>query len=386
MRLDSIAINNIKRRKWKMAFIVLGIALAVSTIVTLYSATEAMNQELADRFDEIGANIMIVPNVDNYALSYGGITVASANVNSMGYLHNDDVIKINNIPEGDNIATVAPKTLAYLEIEGSQLLTVGVDFPMEMRLKKWWTYEGDSPKRIDHVMLGANIATKLGVSTGDEIEVEGETYTVTAVLHPQGSEDDGLVFMQLLTVQRLADLEDKLSMIEVAAYCTTCPLPEIVEQIREALPNAKVTALKEAVQAREDIIDNFSKFAMAVAVVVFFIGSLVVTITMMSSVNERTKEIGIFRAIGFRKSNVVEIILTEAIVLGTAGGIAGYLVGILAAKFLAPTLAGMQVTVTWNPILGISTVVGAIVLGLITSAYPAIKAAKLDPVEALRYI
>jgi putative ABC transport system permease protein len=385
VRVDSIALSSIRRRKWKMVFIILGIVLAVGTVVTLYTTTTTMENELADQFDLIGANIMVLPNTDDLVLSYGGLNISGAS-SEMAYLTNDDIIKINNIPNAQAIGTVAPKLLAALPVQDVEAVVVGVDFLMEIRLKSWWSFEGNNPRGIDHVLLGADVARMLNLKPGDEIEVGGENFKVTAILAPQGNEEDGLIFMQLLTVQRLSGLEDKLSLIEVAGLCYTCPIEEIVADINNAIPEATATAISEAVRARAEVIDTFAKFATAVAIVVVLIGSLVVTLTMMSAVNERTREIGIFRAIGFRKSTIIEIVLTEALILGIIGGVLGYVAGTLGTKWLAPTVAEMEMAIQWNFLLGGITVIGAIVLGLAASAYPAIKAAKLDPVEALRHI
>ncbi|MBS4025571.1 MAG: ABC transporter permease [Clostridia bacterium] len=386
MRVDSIALSSIRRRKWKMAFIVMGIVLAVGTVVALYSTTTTMQVELADRFDEIGANIMVVPKTDDLVLSYGGLTISGAGGDKAYLEYEDSVIKINNIKNAPSIATVAPKLLASLTVADRETVVVGVDFPFELRLKPWWSFDGNRPRGVDHVLLGADVANLLDLKPGDDIIVAEETFQVTAVLAPLGNEEDGLIFMQLLTVQRLSGLEDKVSLIEVAAYCTTCPIEEIVEDINHDLPAAVATAISEAVKARYEVIDSFARFAAAVAAVVVLIGSLVVTITMMSSVNERTREIGIFRSIGFRKSAIIEIVLTEALILGVMGGVLGYIVGILGAKWLAPTMAEMELAIQWNLMVGGLAVVGAIVLGIAASAYPALKAANLDPVEALRHI
>jgi putative ABC transport system permease protein len=332
MRVDSIALSSIRRRKWKMAFIVMGIVLAVGTVVALYSTTTTMQVELADRFDEIGANIMVVPKTDDLVLSYGGLTISGAGGDKAYLEYEDSVIKINNIKNAPSIATVAPKLLASLTVADRETVVVGVDFPFELRLKPWWSFDGNRPRGVDHVLLGADVANLLDLKPGDDIIVAEETFQVTAVLAPLGNEEDGLIFMQLLTVQRLSGLEDKVSLIEVAAYCTTCPIEEIVEDINHDLPAAVATAISEAVKARYEVIDSFARFAAAVAAVVVLIGSLVVTITMMSSVNERTREIGIFRSIGFRKSAIIEIVLTEALILGVMGGVLGYIVGILGAK------------------------------------------------------
>ncbi|MEW6622500.1 MAG: FtsX-like permease family protein [Bacillota bacterium] len=382
--MDSIALKNMARRPSKSFFIVLGIMLAVGAIVTMYTAVNSMHMEFADRFDEIGANIMVVPKTQEFTLSYGGVSIRGSS--DLTYLVNDDVVRINTIPNSDNIATVAPKLLAPLDVMGRKLVVVGVDFPQELALKPWWDYQGNTPRGVMDVLLGADTARILGLAPGDPLVIAGEEFRVTGVLHPQGSEEDGLIFMQLLAVQRLAGLEDKLSLIEVAAYCTTCPIEEIVADINDAIHYAQATALGEAVQARAQVVDSFTNFTYAVAAVVFFIGSMLVLVTMIGSVKERTREIGIFRALGFRQSSIMEIFLTEALVLGVIGGILGYGAGVLAARILAPVIAGIEVAVEPNPILGGSTIILAIALSLLASAYPAVKAAKLDPVEAMRHI
>ncbi|WP_366923599.1 FtsX-like permease family protein [Metallumcola ferriviriculae] len=385
MRLDSIAINSLKRRKVKMAFLLLGMVVAMGTVVTMYSITTAMNQELANTFDEIGANIMVMPKNDDLSLSYGGVNIPAGNGEG-SMLTNNDIIKINTIPNRDNIAFVAPKILGLAEFNGQDLMLVGVDFPYELKLKKWWQYRGEKPVAVDHLLLGSTVAKKYGKDPGDSMEIKGRKFKVAAVLEPQGTEEDGLVFMHLLTAQDLLGKKNKLSFIEVAAYCTTCPIDQITTDIEKSVPGARATALAESVRARQQVIDRFTNFSFAVSLVVVLIGALVVMLTMMSSVSERTAEIGIYRAMGFRKSNIFEIILTEAGVIGIVGGVLGYVVGILAAKLLAPGIAQMQISIPWNPLIGVTVVLIATAVGILASAYPAIQAAKLDPVEALQYI
>jgi putative ABC transport system permease protein len=119
-------------------------------------------------------------------------------------------------------------------------------------------------------------------------------------------------------------------------------------------------------------------------VIVILIGSLLVFVTMMGSVNERTREIGIFRAIGFRQSHVMQIILLEALLLGIIGGVLGFFTGNLTAWGLVPmiikdgTFAGIDST------LGLVSILMAVALSLLASLYPAFKAGNMDPSEALR--
>jgi putative ABC transport system permease protein len=121
------------------------------------------------------------------------------------------------------------------------------------------------------------------------------------------------------------------------------------------------------------------------AAVVVFIGSLIVFITMMGSVNERTTEIGVFRAIGFRKSHIMRIILLEAAVVGVLAGLLGYAAGMGGAKLALPMMAeGKQVQLAWDGLVAAGSLGLSVVLALLGSLYPALHASKMDPTEALR--
>jgi putative ABC transport system permease protein len=121
-----------------------------------------------------------------------------------------------------------------------------------------------------------------------------------------------------------------------------------------------------------------------VSVIVLFVGSLVVFVTMMGSVNERCHEIGIFRALGFRKKHVVRLIITEAGIVSLVAGLAGFVGGTLAAKGLLPFFIEATHGVHWDFLLGGLSLAGAILLGAIAATYPALYASKLDPADALR--
>ena len=112
-----------------------------------------------------------------------------------------------------------------------------------------------------------------------------------------------------------------------------------------------------------------------------------VLVTMMSSVRERTDEIGIFRAIGFRKSHVMRIIFTEAGIVSMVAGICGYGIGIVAATAGLKMLGSGHVKwVLPDPVMAINAVLAAITIGLIASVYPAVMASRLDPNESLKAI
>jgi putative ABC transport system permease protein len=155
-------------------------------------------------------------------------------------------------------------------------------------------------------------------------------------------------------------------------------------QIAEKFPNAKVTAMKQAVLSKMQSIEMFKSFSLGVSLIVILIGALLVLVTMMGSVNERTREIGIFRAIGFRRGHVMQIILLEALALGIIGGILGFVIGNTIAWSIIPLVIKDGVFAGINTDLGAISILMAVALSLLASLYPAFKASNMDPSEALR--
>jgi putative ABC transport system permease protein len=263
-------------------------------------------------------------------------------------------------------------------------LVVGVNFASELSLKKWWKINGDEPAAEQDLIVGNEAAERFQLKPGSSIEIKGEKFKVTGVLETTGSQDDGLVFMYMPVTQKLFGKEGKVGMVEVAALCKNCPISEIVAQISEKMPSAKVTAVQQVVEGRMDTLHNFRKFSLGISGLVLFVGSMVVFVTMMGSVNERTREIGIFSAIGFRRSHIMKIILLEAFVVSLMAGVAGYLAGIGVTRLLLSFLSEHMPHFSLDPLVAVGAVFLAIVVGLLASLYPAMTASKMDTSEALR--
>lgn len=384
MRLSTISLNNLRRRRGKALLLVLGLAVGVATVVSMLAITTALRADTERKIDQYGANILMVPRSDDLSLSYGGVAVGVST--AVQELNAADVASIRTIKNAENISTIAPKLLGAAEVGGTRVLLVGVDFPEELRLKRWWTYEGQKPEGSDQLILGQEAAQRLKVGPGSPLQILGRPFTVAAVLNPIGNQEDGLIYADLGVVQDLFGKPGKVSLVEVSALCSTCPIEQIVEQIGEKLPQAKVTALAQVMKSREQTVEQLGNFSLAVSAVVLLVGGLVVLTTMMSSVNERTREIGIFRAVGFRKSHVVRIILMEALLLSLMSGLVGWTVGTLGSSIIAQRVAQLEAPVSWDPLLAGWALGLALLVGLLGSLYPALRASALDPAEALRSI
>ena len=131
-----------------------------------------------------------------------------------------------------------------------------------------------------------------------------------------------------------------------------------------------MNAIQQVVKTRMHALAQFHLFALAIGGVVMLVGSLVVFVTMMGSVNERTREIGIFRALGFRRSHVIRLILIEATVVSFFSGVLGYLSGVLATWLALPLLSDAAPVWSWNPTLAFGAVTMAILIVTTMLAIP----------------
>lgn len=383
MTLKEIAYRNLMRRKGKAGFVLAGLVIGVATVVTVITLVEAMTADINHKLEKYGANILIVPRTENLNLNYGGLSLGGVSF-EMGEIRESQLARVKSIKNAANVAAIGPMVLGVVQIQTQKVLLAGVDFNASKILKPWWKVKGGFPDEKG-VLLGAEAARIMNLNAGDPLYIKGQKLTVSGIIQPTGSQDDQLVFTKLSTAQSILDKTGRVSMVEVAALCNDCPIDEMVRQISEILPGAKVMAIQQVVKSRMETLNHFRKFSYGVSVVVILVGSLVVLVTMMGSVRERTEEIGIFRAVGFRKSHIIRLVLFEAMIVSGLAGIVGYILGLGAAKGAFRFFTESQsIPIPINPELAAGAFVLALTVGLLASFYPALLAARLDPNEALR--
>lgn len=416
MRISTIALANLKRRKGKALFLIVGIALGIGTAIALVTLSASIKEEIGAQLDRFGANIVVVPQSNSLSLDYGGVSVSSVSFD-VQQLKDEDARNVLDIPYRNRLSIISPKLLGAVKIADKEVLLAGVDFKSELLLKRWWHITGEEPTGDNDLLVGYEAAKALSLieSTGgmqdmktmdhskmdmtlhnqgagqfkiiqNRLQVAGREHHVAGVLAPTGAPDDRMIFAPLAQVQAILKKPGELSVIEVSALCKDCPVGDIVAQIAERLPNAKVSAIQQSVRARTETVERLTRFAAVVASIVLVIAALMIFTTMTGSIIERTKEIGVLRAIGFRKTHIIKGLMIEVGVISLIGGLAGWAAGMLASFVALPYFAETPIALDLRPELILGAVLAGLFVGTLSSLYPIIRAARLDPSESVRSI
>jgi len=235
------------------------------------------------------------------------------------------------------------------------------------------------------VVIGKIAAERLDINEDELIDIAGTEFLVVGILHPNGGSEDNQVFMNYEAAEVLLDKAGNLTVIELAVDFSRVTEERMLGQLETALPHARATSVRQAVIGRNELVGTISRYGFSAALLIFFSGVFLVGLNIYTAVRERTREIGIFRAIGFRGSHIFRIICTEGLLLSALGGLIGYHVGLLVAYQIWPLFSGQDPVLTWDPLLLALTVLITAVTGVLATMLPARFAAAIDPAEALRF-
>jgi len=385
MRLSHIALRNMRRHWTRTLMLAVLITSVVAVVASLYFVNRSADSDLANKVDEYGANITVVPRSQELPLTYGGVRLGGLTYDARP-LTMGDVALIRTIKNRENLNRVAPKLLELAEVEGVSLMAAGVQWDQELGLKQWWQIEGRAPSGAQDVLLGSRAAARLGKQAGSTIELRGQEFQVAGVLQPTGSQEDDILFLDLATAQRLWSRPGEVSFVEVSAWCSSCPIEDISAQISTVIPSSRVSALSKAIESREILVGQFRLFSIVVSAFMVIAGGLVILASTLGAVRGRRGEIGVFRALGFRRRHVMEIVLLENLIIGFAASVVGVLLAMLVSGPFARLVAGVSAPAA--PAAGVLLVAigAATLLILVSSLYPALVASRLSPMVALRKV
>jgi putative ABC transport system permease protein len=372
------------RRKWlKNLLLVLVFTLGVAAITALAAVSRVVGESLEKKLTAFGANILIQPRTDRLTVSYGGLSLGDM-LYGLEYLDADHVDRaVDGIALRQNVSVVAPKLVVPAKSGNLALAVVGVRFEREKLLKGYWAVTGALPANDGQVLLGSAAADRLAATPGGSVTISGRSLAVSGVLAPTGGEDDNVAFAPLSLAQSLAGLPGKANLVEVAALCAGCPIEDIVAQLGAALPGVEIKALRQVVEQRMTSVHFVKNLALAVSLVILLTACAMVAASMLSAVNERVREIGLLRSLGFSRGAVFTLFSAEALVLGLVSGLAGHLAGFAAGGPILAALHAEGAAPAFDPQALALTALAAALVCVLSTLFPAWKASRIEPSQAL---
>ncbi len=234
-------------------------------------------------------------------------------------------------------------------------------------------------------LIGKSLADTMNMTIGDTFTIRDEEYTITGVYETGNMMTDNNIYVALDKLQNITD-SDYYSMILVKTAPDTNDT-QLGEQIDDAYPDLSTTTSEDTQQMMSDALGIIDTVTLAISLLAILVGGIGIINTMVMTVYERTKEIGVLKAVGWTNRRVLVMIIGESVVLTIISGIIGSIVGIVLAEGAVTLMASGDngFSLVFEPSTFIMAFGIAIIVGIIGGLYPAYMASRLAPTEALRY-
>jgi len=396
-----MALTSLYANKMRSLLTMLGIIIGVGAVIALVSVGMGVRSNVTSSIASLGSNMLIVsPGSSNR----GGVRGAAGSMQTLKY---DDAKAIKN--KIKNIDFVSPSvSSSYQIVYGNNNWKTSVQgvTPEFMSIRSLTIGYGsfvstdDMNKRNRVAVIGTTVASNLFAKdnpVGKNIRINNQPYKVIGLLESKGQssvgqDQDDVIYIPLTTAQ-----ERMLGITYVQSINVQVSSQEKMEQVQAEIENLlrsrhhivagkdddfhvrNLTSLMETVNQSTSML---TLLLGAIAGISLIVGGIGIMNIMMVSVTERTREIGIRKALGATFMNIMTQFLIESMVIGIIGGIIGIVFGCAASKIIAQ-LGDFTTVITITPI--IVSFIFSVGIGLFFGIYPARKAAKLDPIEALRY-
>jgi len=372
VRFVSFPLRNVVRRPARSLLTGLGAAAAIGAFVVLVGLTRGFERSWLDQVEAYG--------VDLLASQGGSLDVLSSTVPE----HLGE--ELRRVPG----VTAVGADMGHLVIlePGKAAVLAGLDAhnPVWKRLK---LAAGvlPGPAQPDGVALGSGVAEALGKKLGDTIRIVGKDFPVVGILQPAARVQGNSIFMLLPTAQKLLGREGRVTAFSVRRDPRLSPeeRAEVLARLTRAFPNLTFHQGEDPAASNE-MLWAFRAIVASTSLVAILVAIVVILNTLLMSVVERTREIGVLRALGWGPARVLAAIVLEGLALASVGSLLGALGGFAALGALtsAPVVRSFVAPVLDARAVG-EVVAVAVVVGVLGSLYPAWRALRMDPVEALRY-
>jgi putative ABC transport system permease protein len=394
MNIYKLVLKDVLRRKKRVLYAALGVVVGTMTVVSILTVASAGQARILNQLEKYGPNLTVLPAVSNLNMTLGDISLGAISVGE-NYIDAARLPDIRTIADGKirealkiedegDIATIAPKLYANTNINNTNVLVVGILPEEEYLLRTWWVVgKGSYLASEKDMLVGTSAAELLGLGLGDEVAINNYVFTVGGILAPNGSNDDYQLFTPLAALQKAVDKENKVSAIDIRALCNACPVEMIADAINNNVPGLRAVAVKQVAATEMGMLERINRLMYALAGITLVIGSFGVMNTMMTSVHERIKDIGIMRAVGSSQQQIMAMFLEEAFIIGLIGGVFGYVAGSLLAYAIGP-LIFEGTKVLWMAVYLPVSLVVAVAVAVVATVYPAYRATRIRVADSFR--
>ena len=374
MRFVTIAWKNLAGRPLRSSLTVMGMAIAVAAAVCLIGVSQGFERSFLNLYNQRGGDLVVQHT--------GGVMQLSSSIDQNLGPH------IQSLPGVRQVIGGLADLVALEQFDLFAVIVNGWD-PDSRMLTDMTIVSGRRLYRGDRgrVMIGKLLADNTGRHVGDKIEIYAEQFEIIGIFESFSIYDSGAIFMLLDELQRLMDRPGQVTGYLVQATDSDDPqaVDELKKRIESLAPHISAITVPEFIHnyAHIRIVRASAWITSTIAVMIGVIGMLN---TMIMSVFERTGEIGTLRAIGWRKSRVMWMVLCESALLSASSAVVGVTLAILAVRALHywPPVAGfVEGNIPVSVIIGAFT--AALLIGMLGAAFPAYRAAQLWPVAAMRH-
>jgi ABC-type antimicrobial peptide transport system permease subunit len=365
--VGGMAVQGLWQRTGRTALTLGAISLTVGTIMLLEAIVRGAFQSLAEIW---GADFEVVVRQADIADS----SLSAVDERTTGRLQ--AMPEVAHVSRMVLTALVMPEAGGFFIVEGYS--------PREAGIRRFNIVEGRSLTGNHQVLLGRWMSETLRKGVGDTIDLSGSRYRVVGIYESSAMWEEMGGIVTLRDGQNLAGRPRKSTLVSVKLNEASLAR-SFVEKVNQSMPEIHAALAGEFTEEMPDR-ENSERMLNGVSILAIAVGGVAVLNTMLMSVLERTREIGVLRALGWRRRRVVGLIVQESILLAQVGGTAGVGVALVLGSLIrALPMVGNTMAPDWAPMVFIRAFAVALLLGLIGGVYPAYRATRLQPVEALRY-